>query len=152
MTPARLEQMIPVLVDWGQRCSDVLGMAITGSWARGEAKLTSDIDVSVLVRNGDCLRNSKWLGDIAWSSIDMSVREWRDRFEPGIWSRYVTLESGDLIDICVENMLCLHPHRIETLGAFCRGLRVLLDKNGFLRMIAETVESGPGRTPFGRCE
>ena len=43
---------------WAERRSDIVGVALVGSWARGAASLDSDIDLILLTPNPDAFRVS----------------------------------------------------------------------------------------------
>jgi hypothetical protein len=64
--PTNLSALQPLLdhvVSWAQSVPDVRAIALVGSWARGEERADSDIDLIVLVRSPDVL-----VADTSWTS------------------------------------------------------------------------------------
>lgn len=61
MTKAQVEQFLKEFTGWASRQSDILGVALVGSYARGTATETSDVDLVVLAdQPGTFLQDRAW--------------------------------------------------------------------------------------------
>src|SRR5207302_1067848 len=76
---AQLDRIIAPIAAWARVRSDVLGLALVGSWASRSAREDSDIDLVLLVQEPRVFRHdAEWLDDIAccegrvvgWSDTD----------------------------------------------------------------------------------
>src|SRR6185436_15676830 len=74
--------------------SDIVGLALVGSWARGTASADSDIDLILLTPNPDTFRiSTAWLTQIDWPKLGLSVQSCRDAKYGVVWSRHVRLSD-----------------------------------------------------------
>jgi predicted nucleotidyltransferase len=53
------DRLIEAVAAWARRRDDVLGLALVGSHARGEARIDSDIDLALLVADPDAMASSQ---------------------------------------------------------------------------------------------
>ena len=75
---------------------DILALALVGSWARGEARTNSDIDLMFLTEQPLLFRkNAAWLKEIDWD--DRQIERWEDKDYGAVWSRHVYLHSKGVI-------------------------------------------------------
>ena len=62
---------------WAERQPDVVGLVLVGSCARGAARMSSDIDLLVLVDDpADRLADQRWLSDLVPHSRFVRRRQW----------------------------------------------------------------------------
>src|SRR5271163_579624 len=61
MSPETAENLSALVAEWVARQPDLLGLALAGSWARGNARPESDLDVVILTTDQDRYRR-----DAAW--------------------------------------------------------------------------------------
>jgi predicted nucleotidyltransferase len=114
---AQLEQILAPISAWARSRSDVHGLALVGSWARGSARRDSDIDLMLLVPKPRTFRSDEhWLAEIDWA--DGRVAGWRDAEYGSAWSRHVELEPHCKID----------PIDAGTAKVVSDGCRILVDK------------------------
>jgi predicted nucleotidyltransferase len=78
----QIRDFLDAFVAWASDRSDVQGIALVGSYARGEARDDSDIDLVILTQQPD-----KYLNDIKWT----------ERF--GSVEKYQTEDYGKLISL-----------------------------------------------------
>ena len=80
-----VEGFLNDLLKWARAEPDVLAVGLAGSYARGEARDTSDVDLVILLRDPDMyVRDTKWtqrFGDVSRQRIEdwglvTSVRVW----------------------------------------------------------------------------
>lgn len=63
---AALNRFITSVVEWCAKSDNIVGLAVVGSYARGDASDTSDVDLVLLATDKDkLLNNSEWLDTFA---------------------------------------------------------------------------------------
>jgi predicted nucleotidyltransferase len=127
---APVEQILSPVTAWARSRSDILALAIVGSWARGTAQPGSDIDLVLLVPEPLSFRyDEQWLGEIAWR--DARIAQWHDADYGKVWSRHVQLEPPCEIEFtfCAPSWAAIDPLDATTTGVVSGGCRVLLDKS-----------------------
>ena len=126
---AVLAQIVDLVTAWARSRSDVLGLAVVGSWARGMARPDSDIDLVLLVSDPQAFRSSElWLAELQWR--EGRVVAWRDAQYAAAWSRHVQLESNREIEftLCGLQWAATRPVDPATAEVVSNGCRVVLDK------------------------
>ncbi len=91
----RVDLILAALVEWTGRRSDLLAVALVGSWARGEPEPGSDLDVLLLTANPGRFRSSAaWVDEIGWQRAQCKVVDWQDRRYGVVWSRHLRLDPA----------------------------------------------------------
>ncbi len=88
---AGYERVIGAVTGWAERQPDICGVAVVGSWARGTARMDSDIDLVILTDRTDLyLQDTSWVADVLGAdALLVGQREWGVLTE-----RRVLLPSG----------------------------------------------------------
>jgi predicted nucleotidyltransferase len=131
-----VERLLSRARDWATRRPDVVAVALVGSWAYGNARLDSDVDLVVLTTDKPAyLRGDSWLAELGGASI-IRTRDWG----PLYTERRFVLPSGLEVELGVappewasadppDPSICAHIRD--------GGLVVLHDPDGVLaRLIA----------------
>ena len=140
---AALDEMVaPIvgpIVSWVRGESDILALAIVGSWARGAARNDSDIDLILLVREPEDFRGEDWPGEIAWR--EGRVTQWHDADYGVAWSRHLQLSDSREIEFtfCRPSWADTDPVDAGTVEVVSGGCRVLLDKSGLFEKLLSAV-------------
>jgi uncharacterized protein len=140
---ATLDEMaaliVAPIVSWAGRQSDILGLAVAGSWARGTARSDSDVDLILLVREPEDFRGQDWLGEIAWR--EGRVTQWHDANYGVVWSRHLQLSDSREIEFtfCRPSWADADPVDAGTAEVVSGGCRVLLDKSGLFEKLLSVV-------------
>jgi predicted nucleotidyltransferase len=75
-TESDLAEFLDDVVRWARSVEAVRAVALVGSWARGEAREDSDIDVIVLSRSPDALvEDTSWIGCAGLPST-VGIEDW----------------------------------------------------------------------------
>ncbi len=126
---AQLEEILAPISAWACSRSDIHGLALVGSWARGSARSDSDIDVMLLVSEPQKFCSDEhWLTEIAWTGG--RVAGWHDAEYGSAWSRHVALEPHCEIEFtfCTPSWAATDPIDTGTANVVSGGCRVLVDK------------------------
>ena len=130
--------LLEVVTDWAASRSDIVGVALVGSWARDAANPDSDIDLILLTPNPDAYRvSSAWLTEIDWPKLSLSVQSYRDAKYGVVWSRHVELSDGVRVEFSFgfPSWAATCPCDAGTHSVVSRGCRVLFDPAGLLQSV-----------------
>lgn len=138
------ETIISLSTDWFQSRTDVSGIALVGSYARGAVRPGSDIDLVILCVTPQAYRtNMAWPSELPWGRLGLSVRSLRDQDYGILWSRHVLLSSGVEVEygFASEEWAQIDPVDAGTYQVIEAGYRVLYDRDGKLRELSEHILS-----------
>jgi Nucleotidyltransferase domain len=133
---AQLEQILSPVAAWARSRSDILGLAVVGSWARGTARPGSDIDLILLAPEAQAFRyDESWLAEIGWR--DWRIAGWHDADYGAVWSRHVRLEPPCEIEFsfCLPTWAATDPPDPGTIRVVAGGCRILFDKARLLEKL-----------------
>jgi hypothetical protein len=137
-----LVTLLDLVVAWAKRRSDIVGVALVGSWARGNARPTSDIDLMLLTPDPEAFRSSSaWLDEIDWAALGASMKSSRDVPYGAAWSRHVELDEGTSVEFSFArpNWASTSPCDPGTRAVVSRGCRVLHDPTGILQRLVQNA-------------
>jgi predicted nucleotidyltransferase len=132
-------QFLVAVRDWAEAQTTVRAAAVVGSWARGNARMNSDLDLVVLSSDPDgLLDHERWsqeLGQLAF----LGPREWGPLTEVRF-----ALSSGLEIDFGVAPLswAALDPVDDGTREVICGGISILYDPDRLLKRLM-SVRSHP---------
>ena len=121
---------------WAARRSDVVAVALVGSWARGRPRMGSDVDLVVLTTDKPTyLREESWMAELGGTRI-IRTRDWG----PLYTERRFVLPSGLEVEFGVAPPAWAatdppDPNTGEEIGN--GGLRALYDPEGLLLRLIE---------------
>ncbi|MDH3628756.1 MAG: nucleotidyltransferase domain-containing protein [Acidobacteriota bacterium] len=125
----QLANFLNDLSAWAESRSDVLGLAIVGSHARGSARLDSDVDLVVLCEKPAALANRKdWVA--RFGEVRQAVPE-----EYGVVRAVrVVYEDGLEVEFCLSSLEWANiPLDAGTKRVISDGMRILYDPGDLLR-------------------
>jgi uncharacterized protein len=131
---ARIVEILSPVAAWARSRSDILGLALVGSWARGTARDDSDIDLLVLVSEPEKFRGDvHWLSEIDWT--DREITAWHDAQYGSVWSRHIELWPNCDIELtfCGPSWAATNPIDPGTIKVVSGGCRIFVDKGPLLK-------------------
>ena len=136
--------IIDTVRDWAIARDDVRPMALAGSWARGNARAESHIDVLLLTdRMEEYQASKKWLDE-----IDFAHAGYRIEFSEGAaygsaWSQHIHLLPRAEVELTFANCnwASSAPLDAGTRRIVSDGFRILFDKDGQLAKLILAVTS-----------
>jgi predicted nucleotidyltransferase len=137
---SRVDEVSRLLSDLAaaaQRCGEVAGMALVGSWARGTATAESDVAVVILGDVESLLERQPWAEATATAELVRTetfgvVRERRYEFPSGL-----TLE----LDLAPREWASTAPLDPGTAVVVSHGFRILVDPDGLLHALSDAAIS-----------
>jgi predicted nucleotidyltransferase len=137
VTPGRareVEQLLGILTSWSRQRPDVVALALVGSWARGDARMDSDVDLIVLTVDPDAdVDATDRIPGLVEGALILS-RDWGS-----ITERRVLLPSGLEVELGIgpSSWASTDPVDPGTARVVREGFRVLYDPMGLLVELAE---------------
>ncbi len=134
---------------WGEARSDIAGILLVGSWARGEAGPGSDVDLVILVEDpGALLADRSWLEHMG-SVVSVQEEDWGK-----VQSLRVVHTSGLEVEYGLTSWSWLaEPLDEGTTSVLMAGAKVIFDRDGSLLPLLQaylSAESGSIRTAAER--
>jgi hypothetical protein len=124
--------MLGLVAGWARRRSDVKGLALVGSYARGAARPDSDVDLVLLTDDpAPYLNDDKWLTALT-PAMMMRTKRWG-----AVVERRFRLESGIEVEINIARPSWANTDSADagTLRVIRDGIRILYDPLGLLEKL-----------------
>ena len=143
--PSRVASFIEAVRTWAVLRTDVEGLALVGSYARGKATPESDVDLLFLVEDVE-----GFLSDMRWTQsfgdpFRTETENWGNVRSVRIWYR-----DGPEVEFAIAlkdwAALPLDPGTDRILR---EGIVILLDPRGLLTAAQESVEESPSNGSIG---
>lgn len=131
---AETERLLERVSIWAADRLDIVAVGLAGSWARGEARMDSDVDLAVLTNEpGRYLEDGGWVRDLGGTRI-VETRRWGPMTE-----RRFVLPSGLEVEagIAQPSWAAIGPVDPGTRSVVRDGFRVLHDSEGLLARLVE---------------
>lgn len=139
----RVNLILKEVTQWSSRRPEISAAALVGSWARGAARVDSDVDLMFLVTDPALFRQEKWINEISWSVTSAKVDGWKDKDHGVIWSRHVYLDNGVEVEFGfgLRSWASAEPIDSGTFRVVNDGCQVLYDPENLLRVLIDEVRS-----------
>lgn len=128
-------ELLDRVTRWAAARSDLIGLALVGSHARGEARPDSDIDLVLLARRpGDFVDESDWVARFG-TVVTCKVEGWGL-----VTSLRVHYEDGLEVEYGLTSSAWATPPIDEgTARVISGGMRILLDREGLLESALDVI-------------
>jgi uncharacterized protein len=132
---AEVAEVAARVVRWALDRPDVRAVGMVGSWARGDARPDSDVDLVVLADDPARLCGGEWAPAVLPGAVDVARRVWGPLLE-----RRFRLPGGLEVEFGLAPVSwAAVPVDEGTAHVVADGLRVLLDPDGLLTRLVEAV-------------
>jgi predicted nucleotidyltransferase len=134
VTPERIdevEDVVRTVADWAAAHDDVRGVVMVGSWARGQARMDSDVDIVVLTDAAAHAEPDVWIDVLGAQLIRLGrwgpLRELRLR-----------RPSGLLVEVGVAPLSWAETDPVDpgTFGVIRDGHRIVYDPDGVVAALS----------------
>ena len=144
MTPADAKALTDAVAQWVEARTDLKSLALVGSWARDQARPDSDIDLLVLANDPTAYRS-----DLAWLArlLPPQFRVISSRVVDygAVWSCHALLDPAAELELSFGPLdwTTTDPLDGGTVGVVKGGFRIIVDKDGRLKRLADAIDSQP---------
>ncbi len=131
---AEVRELLAKTRGWASRRDDVVAAGLAGSWARGDARMDSDVDLVILTRAPRFyLEDDAWIRDLGGLRL-VGTRSW----EP-LTERRFALPSGLEVEagIAPPSWASTEPLDPNLRPTVRRGFDILYDPEGLLADLVE---------------
>jgi len=129
------ENLINQVIDWAKSEEGVLGVALVGSHARGEARLDSDIDLVIISSDPH-----SYIDDPSWISSFGEINSCKTEDWGILTSLRVFFHSGLEVEFGLSSLEWVAiPPDSGTAEVIVDGMKILLDSKGLLARLQEEV-------------
>jgi predicted nucleotidyltransferase len=137
----QVKELLNAVVSWAEAKPDILGVALVGSYARGKAKIDSDVDLVFLTLNPKVLIDKpEWINEFG-DAKSLKVEDWGL-----VTSLRVFYQEDFEVEYGITTLeWAREPLDEGTCQVIADGLKVLLDKSGFLERALKYVSSEGSR-------
>ncbi len=134
-----MEEIIQKVKAFAESEKDIIGLALVGSYARGEAREDSDIDFVIITNNPDA-----YLDSDEWIKLFGRVKEIRYEDYGLAQSKRVFYSGGPEVEfgITTPQWTATNPMDEGTRKVITNGFRILYDRDGFLDNLLIAFQSG----------
>ncbi len=143
MDQEKLDQILNLVVEFAHSRDDVLAVGLCGSWARGDAGLESDIDLSIIVEDKMKFKSTGWVEEFPFFKIQDSLKSFRDEIYRVTWSRHAILGSGIEIEFGFAHTSWTDIDNLDegTKKVVSDGYKIIYDPKQILVKLVENVNS-----------
>lgn len=139
----KIKLILEEVAQWASSRADIAAVALVGSWARGTARIDSDIDLMILTDSLRLFRqDEKWVNEIRWADMNAEIADWKDEDYGVVWSRHVCLNDKTEIEFSFGSLswASVEPVDAGTFRVISDGCRILYDPEGLFRELIATVK------------
>jgi uncharacterized protein len=143
LNPKKVKLILEEIAQWASQRTDITALALVGSWARGTARVGSDIDLMFLTASPSSFRRDEtWVNQIQWAVVDAEVDGWKDKDYGVIWSRHVYLDDENEIEFGfgVPSWASIDPIDPGTFRVMSDGCQILYDPDHWLSKLIDKVK------------
>lgn len=137
-----VQRFIEDVAVWARKRGDLRGVAVVGSWARGSARMDSDVDVILLTDEAtEYVDNEQWAQELGAKAI-IRTQKWGVLTE-----RRLSLPGGLEVEVGVvsPSWASIAPLDEGTAQVVAGGLVPLHDPDGLLAGLLSAVVPADGR-------
>lgn len=142
MTPVETRALTEAIAAWVQAHSDLKSLGLVGSWARGDGRPDSDLDLLIIADDPTIYRFSRgWPYRLPLPEM-FRVLSYKDVAYGTVWSRHLSLQPKAELELtfCTVGWASTDPIDNGTRHIVVSGFQVIVDKEGHLQRLTEAIQ------------
>jgi predicted nucleotidyltransferase len=148
MRTIEAEALTAAVANWARTRDDIRAMALAGSWARGNPRRESDLDLLLLSdRAAFYRRRRNWLRAIDFGEAGFRVRSSAGAAYGVAWSLHLRLRPAADVELTFADCAWAGTNPVDagTRAVVTDGLRIVRDIDGMLARLVAAVGPEPRR-------
>ena len=144
MTPTEANAITAAVANWAIERDDIRAMALSGSWARGNPRSASDLDLLLLSdRVRDYVHCRTWLTEIAFQNAGFRLRSSESAIYGAVWSEHVHLLPVAEVELTFATCPWARTDPIDggTRVVVKDAFQIVFDRDGTLAKLVDAVMS-----------
>ncbi|MGB3694665.1 MAG: nucleotidyltransferase domain-containing protein [Spirulinaceae cyanobacterium] len=140
----KIEPILAQVTQWASMDVNIIALALVGSYAKGDFRFDSDIDLMFLTPDPLIFKNSQtWIKEIDWQYLDLTIKAWEDINYGVVWSRHIYFTNQTEIEFSFGflSWASINPLEIGTFRVVNNGCRILYDPKCLLQNLLHEVKS-----------
>jgi len=135
-----IEMTISTIGNWVRTRESIRAFALVGSYARGDARPDSDIDLLFLTTDPGIFR-ADWLDEINWAALNVQPVSSRDKSYGVVWSRHVAFSDGSEIEFTFTPLSwsTIDPVDLGTHHVVADGFKIFHDPDNRLATLQSVI-------------
>ena len=146
MSPETAEILTTIFSRWVQHSAGLRGLAVIGSWARGDPRPESDLDLLIVAADPEHYRlGLSWTGTIGLAAAGFTIVAQETAQYGAVFSYHFKLSPKADVELsfAARSWAATNPIDTGTLRVARAGLAVIVDKDElFRRLLSEIARSG----------
>lgn len=138
--------LVDAIRSWVKARDDLRALALAGSWATGNARPGSDVDLLIVASEPDDYRRPReWLNDIGFSEAGFEIERYETAIYGAVWSCHTFLKPGAEVELTFAAPAWTSTSPIDdgTRSVVADGFQVIVDKDGALARLAAAIQAEP---------
>lgn len=142
MNPNKLDKLLDLIKVFAESNERIIAVGLCGSYARGNARADSDIDLSILVNDKLKFKSSTWIETFDFDKINERLDFFEDKEYGRVWSRHVFLKSKIEIEFSFANISWADTENLDegTRKVVSDGFKIIYDPQLILTKLVEKVK------------
>lgn len=144
MDPINVDAIVGAVAHWSLKREDIRALALVGSWARGDARQGSDVDLVLLSDRADEYRHrQEWIAEIEFESAGYRVASSEDATYGVVWSCHIALVPNGAAELTFAPCSWARADIVDagTRRVVKDAFRIIVDKGGMLANLVAVVMS-----------
>ena len=140
MDERQARDLISVIQKMVETRDDLRALAVCGSWARGNPRPDSDLDLLVIARDAaECRDNQSFVERLPYQQAQLTYRSHSTKTYGVVWSAHIHLEPDAELELTFASTdwASVDPVDPGTRKVVSDAFRIVLDKDGRLARLAE---------------
>ena len=142
MNPNKLDKLLDLIKVFAESNERIIAVGLCGSYARGNARADSDIDLSILVNDKLKFKSTTWIETFDFDKINERLDFFEDKEYGRVWSRHVFLKSKIEIEFSFANISWADTENLDegTRKVVSDGFKIIYDPQLILTKLVEKVK------------